>query len=152
MENEKINSIRSNNKTGNFNMRKANYYFLIAGFLAILFAVTHEIHGQRITIPSLYIGAVEMNTITTLKFVWHIITAENFIFGIAFIIMAFKKEIKNVRFTAWLICTILVIRLFVIAGTTLTISSGHLSDVIIDIIAISIYIVIIILGMRKVKQ
>lgn len=125
-------------------MKKVNYYYLIAGFLAIIFSITHELNGQHSAIPALYSGKLDINTVTTFKYIWHIITAENFIFGIALIIMAFYKEIRNVRFTAWLICTILVTRLFVIAGTTLMINEGQL----IDVITITVYTIIILLGTR----
>lgn len=133
-------------------MRKINYYYLIAGFLAILFSITHELNGQQTTIPMLSYGGLDVNIITTFKYIWHIITAENLIFGIAFIIMAFYKEIRSVKFTAWLICTILIIRLLVIVSTTIAITGGELHDFAIDIIAIIIYVIIIILGTRTKKQ
>ena len=88
-------------------MKKINYYYLVAGFLALLFSITHELNGQRALIPALYAGESDINTVTTFKYIWHIITAENSVFGIAFIIMAFYKEQEKVKFTAWLICAIL---------------------------------------------
>lgn len=129
-------------------MKKVNYYYIIAGLLAILFSITHELNGQYSTIPALISGELNINSITTFKYIWHIITVENFIFGVAFIAMAFHKDIKSVRFTAWLICTILVTRLFVIVITTLRMSGGQINDLIIDIIAIVIYTSIILLGTR----
>lgn len=129
-------------------MKKVNYYYLFAGFLAILFTITHEFNGQHTTIPTLYSGELDINTITTFKYIWHIITAENFIFGITFTIMAFYKESRDVRITAWLICAILVTRLFVIAGTTLMINERQLINLVIDVIAIIVYTIIIFLGTR----
>lgn len=130
-------------------MKKVNYYYLVAGFLAIVFSITHELNGQQISIPTLYTGKLDVNAVTMFRYIWHIITAENFVFGIAFIIMAFYKEIKNVRFSAWLICAILMIRLFVIVGTTLTVVGWQLTNLVIDIIAIIVYVMIILLGTSK---
>lgn len=133
-------------------MKKVNFYYLVAGFLAILFSITHELNGQQSSIPALYAGKLDVNAVTTFRYIWHIITAENFVFGIAFIIMAFYKEMKNVRFSAWLICAILMIRLFVIVGATLTMVGWQLTDLIVDVIAIIIYVMIILLGTKKRKQ
>lgn len=130
-------------------MKKVNYYYLVAGFLAIVFSITHELNGQQISIPALYAGKLDVNAVTMFRYIWHIITAENFVFGIAFIIMAFYKKIKNVRFSAWLICAILMIRLFVIVGTTLTVVGWQLTNLVIDIIAIIVYVMIILLGTSK---
>lgn len=129
-------------------MEKVNYYYIAAGLLAILFSVTHELNGEHNTIPALFSGTLDINTTTTFKYIWHIITAENLIFGIAFIIMAFYKDKKNVRFAAWLICVILVTRLLVIVGTTLKMTGGQINDLMIDIIAIVIYTAIILVGTR----
>lgn len=133
-------------------MKKINYYYIAAGLFAILFSITHELNGQQRVIPALFSGTIDINTVTTFKYVWHIITAENFIFGIAFILMAFYRDGKNVRFSAWLICVILITRLFVIVGTTLKMTGGQINDLIIDIIAIVIYTAIILVGTRTKKR
>lgn len=130
-------------------MKKVNYYYLVAGVLAILFSVTHELNGQQTYIPALHNGNLDVNAVTTFSYIWHIITAENFVFGIAFIIMAFCKEMKYVRFSALLICAILVIRLFVIVGTTLCTIGWQMTDLVVDIIAIIVYVTIIFLGTRE---
>lgn len=130
-------------------MKRINYYYIIAGLLAILFSITHELNGQYNAIPALFSGTLDINTATTFNYIWHIITTENLIFGIAFIIMAFYKDRKKVRFTAWLICAILVTRLFVIVGTTLKMTGGQINDLMIDIIAIMIYTAIILVGTRR---
>lgn len=128
-------------------MKKVNYYYLIVGFLAILFSITHELHGQQTSLPALCSRGLDVNTVTTFRYVWHIITIENCIFGITFIVMSFCRRVKNIRFLAWLICTILITRLFTIISTTL-IMDGSLSDLSIDIIAIIVYVTIILLGTR----
>nr|WP_321520354.1 hypothetical protein [uncultured Macellibacteroides sp.] len=129
-------------------MKKVNYYYITAGLFAILFSITHELNGLQRVIPALSSGALDISAVTTINYIWHVITAENFIFGIAFIIMAFYRDRKNVRFSAWLICSILITRLFVIVGTTLIMTGGQINDLIIDIIAIVIYTAIILVGTR----
>jgi len=128
-------------------MKKLNYYYLIAGFLAILFSITHELHGQQTSIPALCARELDVNTVTTFRYVWHIITIENCVFGITFIVMSFCKRVKNIRFLAWLICAILITRLFVIISTTI-IMDGSLADLGVDIMAIIVYVIIILLGTR----
>ena len=73
-------------------MKKINFYYFVAGFLAILFSITHELNRQQVLLPALYTGELDITTVTTFKYIWHIFTAENFVFGIMFIIMAFYKE------------------------------------------------------------
>ena len=50
-------------------MKKINYYYLVAGFLALLFSITHELNGQRALIPALYAGELDINTVTTFKYI-----------------------------------------------------------------------------------
>ena len=40
-------------------MKKINYYYLVAGFL----------NGQRALIPALYAGELDINTVTTFKYI-----------------------------------------------------------------------------------
>ena len=130
---------------------KVNYYFIIAGFLALLFSLTHELNGQQTIFPTLSSSNLDVNATIAFKYIWRIITAENFIFGIVFIIMGFYKEREKVRFTAWIICAILVARLLIIIGTTLAME-GQIKDLAIDVIAIIVYVMIILLGTRDKKQ
>ncbi|MGN0020339.1 MAG: hypothetical protein ACI35Z_06055 [Sphingobacterium hotanense] len=85
-------------------------------------------------------------------YVWHIITAENLIFGIAFIFMSFQSGQSKVRFTAWMIAAILVVRLMVILGVTAILDVSALTDTLIDSIAIVIYVALIILGTTMKKK
>ena len=41
-------------------MKKINYYYLVAGFLALLFSITHELNGQRALIPALYLSLIHI--------------------------------------------------------------------------------------------
>ena len=130
-----------------------NVYYLIAGILAILFAFTHAWNGQSIVLPMLEVNAIPIGAQTEFKYVWHIITAENLIFGIAFIFMSFQKGQSKTRLAAWVITTILVFRLVVILGITVLFDVSALKDTLIDSVAIVIYVALIIKGITmKGKQ
>ncbi|MEH7126299.1 hypothetical protein V7127_24115 [Bacillus sp. JJ1773] len=129
-----------------------NFYYLIVGVLAILFAVTHAWNGQSAVLPKLDIRAMSMDTRTVFTYVWHIITAENLVFGIAFIFMSLQNDRSKVRFAAWMIVAILIVRLIVILGVTALLDVSSLTDTIIDSIAIVIYVALIILGTAMNKK
>ena len=130
-----------------------NYYYLIAGILAILFSITHAWNGQTVILPTLNIDAITAETKTTFFYVWHIITAENMLFGVAFLLMAFHKDLSKVRFTAWVIAVLMIVRLIVILGGTLLYNASGLKNTLVDFIAIIVYVALILLGIRvKDKQ
>lgn len=130
-----------------------NYYYLVAGFLAIFFSITHAWNGQTIILPSLNVDTITSDTKTIFFYVWHIITAENMLFGVAFLFMSFHKDLSKVRFAAWIIAILMIVRLIVIVGGTLLYNASGLSDTLIDSIAIVIYVSLILLGIRvKDKQ
>lgn len=128
-----------------------NLYYLVAGILAMLFAVTHAWNGESAVLRAPDVGALSLGTQTIFTYVWHIITAENLVFGIAFIVMSFHPEPMKVRFAAWLITVILTVRLFVILGVTAMLDVAGLVDTLIDSIAIIIYVTLILLG-TKIKK
>ena len=130
------------------NIKVRNYYYLIAGVLAMLFAVTHAWNGQSAVLPMLNIEEMSVSTRTVFTYVWHIITAENLVFGIAFIFMSFQTEQSKIRFATWLIAAILIVRLMVILGVTALLDISGLTDTLIDSIAIVISVALIILGTR----
>ncbi|MGE6260700.1 hypothetical protein ACQKCU_22945 [Heyndrickxia sporothermodurans] len=134
------------------NIKVRNFYYLIAGVLAMLFAVTHAWNGQSAVLPTLDIMALSMDTRTVFTYVWHIITVENLVFGIAFIFMSFQSEQSKIRFVAWMITVILIVRLMVILGITALLDVSALTDTLIDSIAIVIYVALIILGTTMKKK
>jgi len=134
------------------NMKVRNFYYLIAGVLAMMFAVTHAWNGQSAVLSALDIRAISVDTRTVFTYVWHIITAENLVFGIVFIFMSFQNERSKVRFAAWMIATILIVRLAVILGITALLDVSALTDTFIDSIAIAIYVALIILGTNMKKK
>ncbi|WP_169085136.1 hypothetical protein [Paenibacillus sp. PL91] len=133
-------------------MKVKNFYFLIAGALAMLFAVTHAWNGQSAVLPKLDTEAISVDTQIVFTYVWHIITGENMVFGIAFIMMSFQTERSKIRFAAYLIAAILIVRLMVIVGATSMLDVSGITDTLIDSIAIVIYIALILLGTRLKKS
>nr|MBC7613927.1 hypothetical protein [Pseudopedobacter sp.] len=130
-----------------------NYYYLVAGILAILFSISHAWNGQTMVLPTLNVDTITIDTRTIFFYVWHIITAENMLFGLAFLFMAFHKDLSKVRFAPWIIAIIIIIRWIVIFGGTLLYNAEGLKSTLIDSIAIVIYVSLIILGIRvKDKQ
>jgi hypothetical protein len=130
-----------------------NYYYLVAGILAIVFSITHALNGQTIVLPILNVDTITVETKTIFFYVWHIITAENMLFGLAFLFMAFHKDLSRVRFAARIIAILMIVRWMVIFGGTLLYNAEGLKNILIDSIAIIIYVSLILLGIRvKDKQ
>jgi hypothetical protein len=130
-----------------------NIYYLIAGILAIIFSITHAWNGQTVVLPALDDKTVSSETKSIFFYVWHIITAENMLFGIAFLFMSFHGDLSRVRFAAWIIAILMIIRWVVIFGGTLLHDPSGIKNTLIDSIAIVIYVALIMLGTRiKDKQ
>lgn len=125
-----------------------NHYYLIAGILSILFSFTHAWNGQATILPIVNASNIDLATKTIIFYVWHIITAENFVFGISFLVMAFYKDLSKVKFTAWSIVVMIIARWGVVFGSTLFKDINGLVDTLPDLIAIIIYVGLIILGTR----
>ncbi|WP_310481921.1 hypothetical protein [Chamaesiphon sp. VAR_48_metabat_403] len=125
-----------------------NYYYLAAGILSILFSFTHAWNGKTTILPIVNASNIDLATKTIVFYVWHIITAENFGFGVSFLIMAFYKDLAKVKFTAWLIVIMIIGRWVVVFGSILFKNSNSLADTLSDLIAIIIYVGLIILGTR----
>ncbi|HET9433108.1 MAG TPA: hypothetical protein VFO37_05090 [Chitinophagaceae bacterium] len=128
-----------------------NYYYLVTGILAIVFSITHALNGQNSVLPSLNVGSITVETKTIFFYVWHIITAENMLFGIAFLFMSFHNDLSKVRYAASIIAILMIIRWIVIFGGTLLYNASGLKNILIDSIAIAIYVSLIIFG-TKVKD
>ncbi|MUG68440.1 hypothetical protein GNP94_20920 [Paenibacillus campinasensis] len=127
-------------------MQIKNHYFLIAGVLAILFAATHAWNGQSAVLPTLFVNEISLDTRIIFSYVWHIITVENLIFGIVFMILAIQSDRSKIQFTAWTITSLLLVRLIIILGITVYYDVSALAATLIDTIAILIYVALIILG------
>ncbi len=128
-----------------------NYFYFTVGLLCILFAITHTLNGVVTTLPILDNVEIENNTKVIFTYVWHIIGIENLVFGIALLIMAFRKDLLQVKFVAWLIISILAMRWIVITSFTLLSNNSNLKQLIPDTIAIFVLIILLLLG-TKVKN
>lgn len=126
-----------------------NYYYLIVGILSILFSFTHAWNGQTSFLPITNVPDLDLTTKTTIFYVWHILTVENLIFGITFLVMAVYKDLSKVRFTAWTIALIMIARWVVIFGSTLFKNKSGITDTLTDSIAIIVFVALIILGTKK---
>jgi hypothetical protein len=131
------------------NIMIRNYYYLIVGILSILFSFTHAWNGQTSFLPIINVPDLDLTTKTTIFYVWHILTAENLIFGVAFLVMSVYKDLSKVRFTAWTIALIMIARWVVIFGSTLFKNKSGITDTLTDSIAIIVFVALIILGTRK---
>ena len=126
-----------------------NYYYLIVGVLFVLFSFSHAWNGQTNFLPAIDSSSLPLATRTTIFYVWHIITAENLIFGIAFLVMSFYEDSSKVRFTALTVAFILITRWIVIFGGTLFKNKDAVTQTLTDSIAIIVLVGLIILGSRK---
>ena len=126
-----------------------NIYYLIVGILSILFSFTHALNGNNSILRIVDLSNIDSASKTTVFYVWHIITVENLLFGIIFIVMAFYKEQSKIKFTAWFIAIIITARWLVILGSTLLRNVNAVTDTLVDSIAIFVFITLIILGAIK---
>lgn len=129
-----------------------NYFYLVVGLLCILFAVTHTLNGSATILSALDVAGIDPATKNIFTYVWHIIGAENLVFGVALLIMAFQRSMAKTRFASLIIISILVLRWVVIAFFTLN-SGITFTDLLPDTIAIFVVIVLMLFGIRvKDKQ
>ena len=126
-----------------------NGVYLIVGILSILFSFSHAWNGQSSFLPITNASDIDLVSKTTIFYIWHIITAENLIFGVAFTVMSMYKDLSKVKFTAWMIAVIMVARWTVILGSTLFRNKNGVSDTLTESIVILIFVGLIILGIRK---
>jgi len=126
-----------------------NIYYLIVGILSILFSFTHALNGHQTILKLIDSSNMDITSKSTIFYVWHIITIENLIFGIAFIAMAFYKNQSKIKFTAWLIAIIIIARWGIIFVSTLLKNTSGITGTLIDSIAIIVFVTLIILGTIK---
>lgn len=131
-----------------------NYYFLIVGILSVLFSVSHGWFGETTVLPLIESSNLDLSTRTAVFYTWHMSTAENFIFGIVFFIMAFYKDVTKLKFTVWLIVSIVVIRYAVFFVSTWIKNKSGINEAIPELVILIIYVVLILMGIsrRKLKK
>lgn len=129
----------------NMKTRK-NYYYLVAGIIFLVSAVTHALNGKLTLLAEMGTTSLEVSSQTIIRYVWHIITAENLIFGVALLLMAFAKDQVKIRFTVWLIATVLLTRWLVILLFTLAYDPSVFIGSLIDGVVIILLVVVLLLG------
>jgi hypothetical protein len=129
-----------------------NYYYLVAGLLAILFAITHALNGQNNVLPELTTSGLDTDSYTIFFYVWHMISFENLVLGLAFLVMAFHKNPAKVRFAARLLALLIVARWLVLFSSVILLNASAISEILTDSIAMACYVIIIFLGSRMRKM
>lgn len=127
-----------------------NYFYLIVGMLCLFFAFMHTWNGFETVLPVLNNTEIDNSTRTVFTYIWHIIGVENFIFGVALLIISFHKNPTKVKFTTWIIIAILITRWIVIAYFTLS-NNEDFKKLLPDTIAILVVVVLLFFG-TKVKR
>ena len=125
-----------------------NYFYLIVGVLVVLFAITHTLNGLGTALPVLNGAAIDVSTKTIFTYIWHIIGVENLLMGVALLIMAFQKNLEKVKFTAWFIIAILILRWITISFFTVLNDKSSVINLLPDTIAIFVVVILLLLGIR----
>jgi len=125
-----------------------NVFYFIAGALFILLAATHTWFGLETALPVLYDSGIENSLITIFTFQLHMIGIQDFIYGIAAIIMAFQKDMSKVKFAAWLLIAILLARWAIMTLITFMYDLNNVIDLLTSSIAFFILIALLLLGAR----
>ena len=125
-----------------------NYFYLIVGVLVVLFAITHTLNGLGTALPVLNGATIDVSTKTIFTYIWHIIGIENLLMGVALLIMAFQKNLEKVKFTAWFIIAILILRWITISFFTVLNDKSSVINLLPDTIAIFAVVTLLLLGIR----
>jgi len=128
-----------------------NYYFLAVAILSVLFSISHGWFGETTVLPLVETSNLDLSTRTSVFYTWHMSTAENFIFGIAFLIMAFHKNATELKFTVWMIVSIVVIRYAVFFISTLMKNRNGINDALPELVILLLYVALMLAGIRKKK-
>ena len=124
-----------------------NVFYLIAGLLFVVLAVTHTMFGLETALPILRGSDIDISTITVFTFQLHMIGAQDLLYGIVAIIMAFQKDMSKVKFVAWLLTAILIARWAIMALVTVVHGSVG-ADLLTSSIAFLTLIILLLLGVR----
>lgn len=125
-----------------------NYFYLIAGVLFIILAVTHTIFGLGTALPALHDSGISADIATVFTFQLHMIGVQDLIYGLAAVFMAFQKSAERTRLAAWIIMLIMAARWIVMAIVTFMYNAGELADLLTSSIAFLVLLVLLFLGQR----
>lgn len=123
-----------------------NVFYLIAGLLLVVFAVTHTLFGLETALPILHDSDIDIGIISIFTFQLHMIGAQDLLYGIAAIIMAFQKDMSRVKFVACLLVAVLSVRWAIMA--LVTVAYGNIADILTSSIAFLILITLLFLGIK----
>ena len=122
-----------------------NVFYLIAGLLLVVLAVTHTLFGLETALPILHGSDIDISTTTIFTFQLYMIGAQDLLYGIAAIIMAFQKDMTKVKFVVWLLIAIFIVRWAIMA--LVTVVYGNIGmDLLTSSIAFLIVIILLLLG------
>ena len=127
---------------------KRNYFYLIVGVLCVLFAITHTWNGLGTVLSDLNHSNLDDNARTVFTYIWHMIGAENLVFGIALIVMAFQKNMEKVKAAAWIIASLLLARWGTLTLVTVLNAESNITVLLVDTVAMFTLVTLLVLGTR----
>ena len=128
-----------------------NYFYLIVGLLLLLFAGTQTLNGLQAVLPILHGSNIDSSTITNFTYQWHIISAEQLVFGVALIAIAFQRNREKVKIVAWIVMAILFVRGIIIVAVNISLGISNITNFLTSTIALFALVVLLLLG-TKVKD
>ena len=126
-----------------------NYFYLVAGVLCLLSAVTHEMNGFTTLFPALSNTNIDAESKVTFNYLWHIIATENVVMGIALVLIALRKNDNAGKYIAQFVMALLAVCWASIAFSTLTSDGGNLTKILPESIIIWVLILLLWLGTRR---
>jgi len=125
-----------------------NYFYLVVGILSVLFAGSQTWNGLQTMLPALRGSNIDSSVMTILAYQWFIIIAEQLVFGIALIIMAFQKSVTKIKIAAWVITGIIFVRGVVTVVVTVLLGISNITNLLTSTIAIFALFALMLLGNR----
>lgn len=126
-----------------------NYFYLIVGFICLLSSITHTLNGLNTSLSILSNSIIDTDTQVVFTYIWHIIAAENIVFGMALLIMAFHKNRMTGKYIVWFIIAILAVRWVTITSVTLLNNFSNITKLIPESLVMWLIIILLWLGSKK---
>ncbi len=126
-----------------------NYFYLIVGFICLLSSITHTLNGLNTSLSILSDSIIDTDTQVVFTYIWHIIAAENIVFGMALLIMAFHKNRMTGKYIVWFIIAILAVRWVTITSVTLLNNFSNITKLIPESLVMWLIIILLWLGSKK---
>ena len=129
-----------------------NYFYLVVGVLCLLSAVTHEMNGFTTLFPALSNTNIDAESKVTFNYLWHIISTENVVMGIALVLIALRKNDNAGKYIAQFVMALLAVRWASIAFSTLTADWANFTKILPESIIMWVLILVLWLGTRKKEE